>query len=236
MTDTILKSYDENLRHSIVGHKHISDKYDFSNIESEQLSGLAENICNMTKKAKEQIEELCKKKAEYCHIDRIKGEIRFIRPYIIAQIIRLQNDLKYDDTLPLDFFAKDESLFMANTYAFNVPYGSNSRRGILTDFERVLYGLTILKSTNYKKLVLLKTKDYEFSTECIEFIENLNENFNNEVISIQELNLVENDFDNCMCKLIRQTNPEWKSGRIKTMEYAKINLMDNLNIFNKIGL
>ena len=157
MTDTILKSYDENLRHSIVGNKHISDKYDFSNIKSEQLSKLAENICKLTIKAKVQMAELYRKKTDFCHIDRIKGEIRFIRPYIIAQIIRLQNNIKYDDTLPLDFFAKDETLFMVNTIAFNVPYGSNSRRGILTDFERVLYTLTIFESLELDNLILLKS-------------------------------------------------------------------------------
>lgn len=236
MTNTILKSYDENLRHSLVGHKHISDKYDFSNIKSEQLSELPENVYKLTVKAKVQIAEFYKKKTDFCHIDRIKGEIRFIRPYIIAQVIRLQNNIKYDDTLPPDFFVKDKTLYMVNTIAFNVPYGSNSRRGILTDFERVLYALTIFESLELDNLILLKSKDYEFSPECIKFIEELNKNFNNEVISIQNLGLSEKDFDNCMYDLIESVNPEWKSGGIKTMEHANINLRENLNIFNKLEI
>lgn len=236
MTNTILKSYDENLRHSLVGHKHISDKYDFSNIKSEQLSELAENVYKLTVKAKVQMAEFYKKKTNFCHIDRIKGEIRFIRPYIIAQVIMLQNNIKYDDTLPPDFFVKNKTLYMVNTIAFNVPYGSNSRRGILTDFERVLYALTILESTDYKKLVLLKSKDYEFSPECIKFIEELNKNFDNEIISIQDLGIIEKDFDNSMYELIESINPEWKSGSIKTMEHANINLRENFNIFSNLEI
>ena len=112
MTNTILKSYDENLRHSLVGHKHISDKYDFSNIKSEQLSELAENVYKLTVQAKVQMAEFYKNKMDFCHIDRIKGDIRFIRPYIIAQVIRLQNNIKYDDTLPPDFFVKDKTLYI----------------------------------------------------------------------------------------------------------------------------
>jgi len=234
MTDAILKSYDENLRHSLVGHKHISDKYDFSDIKSEQLSKLAENVYKLTVKAKVQMAEFYKKKTDFCHIDRIKGEIRFIRPYIIAQVIRLQNNIKYDDTLPPDFFVKNKTLYMVNTIAFNVPYGSNSRRGILTDFERVLYALTIFESLELDNLILLKSKDYEFSPECIKFIEELNKNFNNKVISIQDLGLSEKDFDNYMYALIEYSNPEWKSGGIKTMEHTNINLRDNLTYLKKI--
>ncbi len=236
MTNTILKSYDENLRHSLVGHKHISDKYDFSNIKSEQLSELAENVYKLTIKAKVQMAEFYKKKTNFCHIDRIKGEIRFIRPYIIAQVIMLQNNIKYDDTLPPDFFVKNKTLYMVNTIAFNVPYGSNSRRGILTDFERVLYALTIFESLELDNLILLKSKDYEFSPECIKFIEELNKNFDNEVISIQDIGLSEKDFDNCMNNLIESANPEWKSGSIKTMEHANINLRDNFNIFSNLEI
>lgn len=236
MTNTILKSYDENLRHSLVGHKHISDKYDFSDIKSEQVSKLAENICKLTIKAKVQMAEFYKKKTDFCHIDRIKGEIRFIRPYIIAQVIRLQNNIKYDDILPPDFFVKNKTLYMVNTIAFNVPYGSNSRRGILTDFERVLYALSIFESLELENLVLLKSKDYEFSPECIKFIEELNKNFENEVISIKDLGLSEKDFDNCIFDLIESIKPEWKSGRIKNMEHTSINLKEKINVFGHLIL
>ena len=180
--------------------------------------------------------EFYKKKTNFCHIDRIKCEIRFIRPYIIAQVIMLQNNIKYDDTLPPDFFVKNKTLYMVNTIAFNVPYGSNSRRGILTDFERVLYALTIFESLELDNLILLKSKDYEFSPECIKFIEERNKNFDNEVISIQDIGLSEKDFDNCMNNLIESANPEWKSGSIKIMEHANINLRENFNIFSNLEI
>ena len=65
---------------------------------------------------------------------------------------------------------------------------------------------------------------------------NLSRLMNNEVISIQDIGLSEKDFDNCMNNLIESANPEWKSGSIKTMEHANINLRENFNIFSNLEI
>ena len=233
-TEEILKQYQTNLKYSISGNKYVLARYDFQNANSDELSDLAKNIIDFTNKIKGELNDLMAQKTECLHIDRIKGEIRYIRPYAITKVICLQNQIKHNSDLPQDFFIKDKTLYMVNTVGFNIPEGTNARMGTHTDFERVLYALSIFESLEVKNLALLKTKDYNFTPDCLGFIYELNKNYGRDFITVQELNIVEKDFDNTIFSLIEKLQPEWKSRRIKTMEFAHINIKNNLDSFHKI--
>ena len=214
-TDEILKQYQTSLKHSIAGHKYISDRYDFKSIDNTALPDLAKNIVDFTKSFKKEFKEEETQKAECLHIDRIKGEVRYIRPYAITKLICLQNRIEHNSDLPPDFFIKDNTLYMVNTVAFNVSQDTNSNTSSHTDFERILYALSIFESLEVKNLAFLKTKDYNVSPECLGFIYELNKNYGRDFITVQELNVIEKDFDNKIFSLIEKLNHEWRSGRIR---------------------
>ena len=233
-TEEILKQYQTNLKHSISGRKYVSDRYNFQDIKSSEVNEIAKSIIDFTKKFKKEFKELEDQKAECLHLDRIKGEVRYIRPYAITKLICLQNKIKHNSDLPQDFFIKDNTLYMVNTVAFNVAQGTNAPLGCHTDFERVLYALSIFESLEVKNLAFLKTKDYDVSLECLGFIYELNKNYGRDFITVQELNVIEKDFDDKIFSLIEKLTPEWKSGKIKTIESANINLKNNLDSFKHI--
>ena len=226
----VLDKYSANLRLTLFDNKFVSDRYDFSGLDSRESEKLAKEIVILNKKEKYKIKEYEQNLINTCQIDRIDGEIRFIRPYVLAQLLKLYNGIDCNKELPPDFFIKRRTLFMVNTLAFNVPEGSSANNN-MSDFDRVLYGLNVFESTNLKELCLLHTRDFSFSEKCQEFIDNINRCNLKEFIKVKQIEVSEKFLDEAILDLIEKINPAWKR-RANNTEFTKINLKDNLKRFS----